>query len=269
MIKKRTYIISFLLGVSSLISSNVIFAKKKIDLSGITLSAYEIIEKVDKQVKYLQGLNKIQYSITNSRGNIKTYKVILFKKGENHLFLFKSISRGQVLKVLYNNNGQIIYTFDVLRKRLYRKRLDDKFQSILHSGFFYIDIANLPLLDNYTPKINGVERFKGKNYLRITNIPLDKSKYSKLNILVDHKKDFLIKRIDFFDYAGVLMKSMNFRFGMLPIRLSEKKTTSKFFPISWEMVNMQQGTISIMEFLINDKIAKLHAALFDKQYLED
>jgi len=234
----------------------------------INASAYEIMESVDKQITINWGLNKVQLTITSKKGNISVYKVSHFKKDENAILYFDSQTRGRVLKVLYNDSGENIYVYNVHNKKFYHKSADDKFEYLLGSGFSYFDLANLKFLDNFTPKVNGIEKNNGKQLLRIENIPLDKGIYSKINILVDHKDNYRLTRIDYYARDGVLLKSLKPTFNMLPLRSKSKKASEVYSSVKWEMVHMGYGSSSIYEFLLVDQSANLNAALFDKQNIE-
>ena len=240
-----------------------VFAEKS------ALSAFEVMERVNAQLKFLQGLNKLQFTITSNKGNVTSYKVSLFQKEDKSLFLLDSISRGRLLKILYNDSGQNIYVYDVERKILYHKRAQDRFDSILNSGFYFIDLNNSDFLDNYTPKFAGMEtRENSENLLRIENIPLDPGAYGKLNVLVSEKNNYALKRIDYFDRAGVLIKSMELTENDFPVITSDEKKTVRKYLIKWQMMDMSKGTISVLEFLVNDQKVKLDNSLFEKQNIE-
>lgn len=232
-----------------------------------TLSAYEIMEKVDKQLAYPDGLTKAQLTTIARNGSSSVTKGTLYKKGADSLFIFDSISRGRELKLLYNDYGFNIYAYFYLEKKFYHKREQDKYDLVLGTAFNYQDLGNLSLLENYTPKINGTEVIGGKKMLRILNIPLDKGMYSKLNVLVDPETYDLV-RIDYFDKAGVLTKTFESDVVDFSIKTQEGKLTSEKYAARRNMANLATGVITTLEFFTNDKTARLDDSLFKAENIE-
>lgn len=233
------------------------------------ISAFEIMEKVSSQLKMPAGLNKGQLTVTSKEGKVRVYKFSQFLKGEHILYLFDSISAGRVKKVLVRNLGFNIYVYDIHSRKFYHKMSQDKFDRLLGSGYSYFDITNSPFLDNYTPSIDGEEkRENSNNWIRVKNKPLDKGKYSKMNVLVDPENDYQVKRIDYFDTSGVLMKSQTFTFSDLSVKNPDKTVGTMKFAVKFEMMDMSQGTISVLEFFKNDKTARIDDSMFDKANIE-
>ncbi len=257
-------LVCLLWGTSCLLAQTGVDRPKKEQLS-----AYEIMELVYDQLKYLEGVNKLQLTITNRKGQAVAYKAILYVKGEASLINYDSISRGRILKVLHNDLGANIYAYSVHEKRLFHKRALDRFEPVLDSGFYYIDLANSPFLDYYTPKISGSEkREAGKDWLRVENIPLDRGNYSKLVVLVDPNDDYRLKRIDYYDTAGVLMKSLEVQVNKFSIKEPDGRLIVVDRITRWDMMDMSRGTVSTIEFFSNDKTARLDPSLFRRENLE-
>lgn len=233
------------------------------------LSAFEIMELVYDQMRYLEGINKFQLTITTRKGSTAVYKGVLYVKGDSSLYHFDHLSRGRVLKILLNDLGANIFAYSTHEKKLFHKIALDRFDPVLDSGFFYVDLANAPFLDYYTPKISGNEkRAGGRDWLRVENIPLDVGKYGKLVVLVDPYNDYSLQRIDYFDTAGVLMKSLEVQIQSLPIKESDGKERVIQRIARWDMMDLSRGTVSTLEFFSNDKSARLDNSLFRKENLE-
>ncbi|MCS6984955.1 MAG: outer membrane lipoprotein-sorting protein [Leptospiraceae bacterium] len=233
------------------------------------LSAFEIMERVYDQLRYLEGVNKIQLTITTKKGSSVIYKGILYVKGDAALYHFDSLSRGRVLKVLLNNQGANIYAYSIHEKKLFHKKALDRFEPVLDSGFFYIDLANSPFLEYYTPKISGTEkRVGGRDWVKVENIPLDPGNYSRLVVLVDPFEDYTLRRIDYFDTAGVLMKSLEVQWQSLPIKEADGRQLVVQRLARWDMMDMTRGSVSTLEFFSNDKSARLDSSLFRRENLE-
>ena len=237
--------------------------------SGVTLTASEILERIDDQMRFPDGLNKVQLTIMTSKGRVRTFKATLFQKEDNSLFIFNTIGRGRTLKILYNDQGQNIYAYNIFDHRLYYKREKNQFDLVLNSGFSFIDISNAPFSDNYIPQIYGKEKNQDKFYTKIISLPLNRdSVYGKVNFLVNPRNNHSLHRIDYYDRNGVLLKSLRVRYSKLSIKLSKKKLTTKTYPTRLEMAHMGRDTVSIMQFFANDKTAKPDSSLFKKENID-
>ena len=236
--------------------------------TGIGGTAFEIMDRVFQQLQYAEGHQKLQLTITTREGKSVVYKGSLYQKQNASFFVFDSTTRGTVLKLLYNDQGQNIYAYQTHDKRLFHKKYLDRFESVLGSGFAYLDIANASFIDNYQQKTKGTEKNDEGEFTVIENIPLDKGHYGKLIVLVDPKKDNRVKRIDYYDSAMVLMKTMTFTYGMLSVKEEKNLTREIEFPIRWDMADVSRGTVSTLEFFSVDKTARLDASLFKKENIE-
>lgn len=236
--------------------------------TGAGASAFEMMEKAFEYLQYPEGFNKLQLTITTKDGKTVIYKVAQSQKGGNTLFVFDSISRGNILKLLYNNNGQNTYAYYIHDKRLFHKKYLDRFDRVLDSGFTFFDLNNSPFLENYTQRISGSEKAGKKNYIIVENIPLDKGSYGKVVAIIDSTQDNRLVRMDYYDTAMTLMKSMNITYAKMPFREVRKKEEQKEYAVKWDMADMSRGTVSTLEFFISDKTARLDTSLFRKENLE-
>ena len=249
-----------------IVTTSNIFSQVRSELAS---TASQILEGIDDEMRFLDGLNKVQLTITTSKGRARTFKVTLFQKEDNSLFIFNTIGRGRTLKILYNDQGQNIYAYNILDHRLYYKREKNQFDLVLNSAFSFIDISNAPFSDNYIPQIHGKEKDQDKFYTKVASLPLNRgSMYSKVNFLVDPRNNHSLRRIDYYNRDGDLLKSLRVRYSKLPIKLDKKKLITKTYPTRLEMTHMARDTVSIMQFFANDKTVKPDSSLFKKENIE-
>jgi outer membrane lipoprotein-sorting protein len=236
--------------------------------TGIGGTAFEIMDRVFQQLQYAEGHQKLQLTITTREGKSVVYKASLYQKQNASFFVFDSMTRGTVMKLLYNDQGQNIYAYMTHDKRMFHKKYLDRFENVLGSGFAYVDIANGSYVDNYQQKIKGTEKNEEGEFTIIENLPLDKGHYGKLLVLVDPKKDNRVRRIDFYDSAMVLMKTLSLTYGNLSVKEDKNVVKQIEFPIRWDMADVSRGTVSTLEFFYVDKTARLDASLFKKENIE-
>lgn len=236
--------------------------------TGAGASAFEMMEKAFQHIQYPDGFNKLQLTITTKDGKTVIYKVTQSQKSGNTLFIFDSISRGNILKLLYNNNGQNTFAYFIHDKRLFHKKYMDRFDRVLDSGFTFFDLNNSPFLENYTQRISGSEKAGSSARVVVENIPLDKGSYGKVIAVVDPQNDNRLVRMDYYDTAMTLMKSMNITYAKMPFKEAKNNTIQKEYAVKWDMADMNRGTVSTLEFFISDKTARLDPSLFRKENLE-
>jgi len=248
-----------------LLSFSALAAQGKTGIGG---TAFEIMDRVFQQLQFTEGHQKLQLTITTRAGKSVVYKGALYQKGNSSFYVFDSMTRGTVLKLLYNDQGQNIYAYLTHDKRLFHKKYLDRFEQVLGSGFAYLDIGNASFVDNYQQKIKGKEKNEEGEFTIIENLPLDKGNYGKVLVLVDPKKENRVRRIDYYDAAMVLMKTLNFTYGQLPVKETKTSTRQIEFPVRWDMADVSRGTVSTLEFFSVDKTARLDASLFKKENIE-
>ena len=236
--------------------------------AGVGGTAFEVMDRVFQQLQFAEGHQKLQLTITARDGKSVVYKASLYQKQNASFFVFDSMTRGTVLKLLYNDQGQNIYAYMTHDKRLFHKKYLDRFENVLGSGFAYLDIGNASFVDNYQQKLKGTEKNDEGEFTIVENLPLDKGHYGKLIVLVDPKKDNRVRRIDYYDSAMVLMKTLSFTYGSLTVKEDKNNTKQIEFPIRWDMADVSRGTVSTLEFFSVDKTARLDASLFKKENIE-
>ena len=76
--------------------------------TGIGGTAFEIMDRVFQQLQFAEGHQKLQLTITTREGKSVVYKASLYQKQNASFYVFDSMTRGTVLKLLYNDQGQNI-----------------------------------------------------------------------------------------------------------------------------------------------------------------
>lgn len=225
----------------------------------IELGAQEIIARVDKVLEYPRGLirGKLMHiqpdgnsSIINLQGNI----------GENDsLFIFSNTDRGEQLKVLYNLKGEDIWVYNIHAIKLFHKMDIDKYDPVLMTNFYYIDLSNAAYQSNYNGTIIGDAVVKGYDTYKLRLDPIYKGGNYGVLTLYASKKDFIPIRIDFHDNDKVIFKS-----------LSVVKTiarNNRIIPVRYDMLDIRRGTVTILEFFGFDDSVVFDKSIFFHQRL--
>lgn len=253
MINKKIYT-ALMLMVVILYSSAFSQEQRKIEIT-----AQGILARVDNIMKYPQG--QIKGVIKHIRPDGKSYVIDLtgFVSGDDSLFKFSSSERGDQIKILYNMKGEDIWVYNILAIRLYHKLGIDKFDPILQTNFAYLDLSNSELQTNYTATISGDAFIRGFDSYKIILRPIFKtSEYGQLTLFVTKDK-FIPLRIDYHDRDKVVFKF-----------LSIAKTMEKdgrILPVRYDMMNIRQGTVSIISFTAFDSAVNLDRSMFRSERL--
>ncbi len=244
----------------SLISQDIQEIEKEIKTS------FEIMDEVEQSMRLPEGLNKGRMVIINKKGNTLLYEIKHYKKKNDSLFIFENSPRGKVLSLLYNDHGEKIYTYEDHSQRMNQKKGKDAFTMILNSGFYFIDFKENAFTNDYASRSAGFKTIDKERLLKIENIPFRLGKYSKLDIYVDVKEGYKLKKINYYEETGVLIKVLILHYG--DFLLKQKNKTARMHRINkLEMFNLNNNSISILEFSSNQPKVKLSDNLFKKSHM--
>lgn len=238
--RRITVILCFILMLS-------VFDGYSDDEREIELTAQAIVARVDRVLDYPAG--RIEGNIRHifPDGESYTLRVEASVDSEDSLFLFGSRNRGDQIKVLYKLDGEDIWVYNILELKLFNKTGIDRFDPILATNFFYIDLSNADLQANYTAELEGDAIIKGEEVYRLSLSPIFRGgRYGRLTLYVE-KENYIPVRIDFHDTDGVIFKFMTVSNIM--------ENNGRLFPARYDMLDIRKGTISILTFnSIDDKV---------------
>ena len=249
-----------------LVSGNFAWVQEQRNPSDL-LSSFKIMKLVDKQMKIHNGLNLAQLTVIDRKGSVKIFRVSHYKKEYDSLMIFKSLSRGKLLKLLYNSPDQKIYAYKVHSRTLRQKKFNDRFDPILSSGFYFIDLRQPFFIDNFISKTNGYKTTEQGKLLRVENLPLSKGLYSRLVVYVNPSENYLLKQIDYFDNNNILLKTMEVHHGQLPSR-SNKRVRLLNAPLKYKITDLSRNTISNLEYYLNNQDTQINTNIFQEANIE-
>lgn len=225
----------------------------------IELNAQAIVARVDRILDYPVG--QIRGRIKHVKPNGTTYSLDVtgYVAKSDFLFIFSSKERGDQLKVLYNLGGEDIWVYNTHAVKLYHKMGIDKYDSVFLSNFYFIDLSNADLQSNYTASIQGSAIIKGYDAYKLRLRPIFRTGgYGMLTLYV--KKDELIPlRIDFHDRDNVIFKFLTIS------RVMRKD--KKVIPVRYDMMNIRNGSISILSFYSFDDNVRFDRSIFRSEKL--
>ncbi|MCP4137049.1 MAG: outer membrane lipoprotein-sorting protein [bacterium] len=229
----------------------------------IELTAQGILAKVDRILEYPRG--QIKGRIKHIKPDGKSYSVNLtgYIGKEDFLFKFSSRNRGEQLKVLYNLGGEDIWVYNIHSLKLFNKLGIDKFDPVLATNFTFTDLSNADLQSNYTATIAGKASVKGREAYKLVLNPISKEgQYGRLTVYVTIK-NYIPLRIDYHDRDKAIFKFMTIA------RIEEKGEgkRKKIIPLRYDMMNIRQGTVTILSFFGFNRKIKFDKDMFRSEKL--
>jgi hypothetical protein len=227
-------------------------------------NAQDILARLDQELNLGDGLTKSNLVLIRRTGDSETYKVSLFRKEGNLLYLMERKGRGLETKLLSLDDGDRIFVYNSLSTKLFRKAEEEKYEIFQNSGFSFVDLSGYLYQANYDPIVNGEVDIAGVIYTRVTLKPIITYDYKKLVLLMT--KDERPYRIDFHDKDGVLSKSLNIKYATVKFK-TNSGTEQKQAVARLEMLDLNTGNIGVMEIQEVDQTVKNDNAVFEVENL--
>ncbi|OHD66494.1 MAG: hypothetical protein A2176_03895 [Spirochaetes bacterium RBG_13_51_14] len=225
----------------------------------IELNAQGILARVDKILEYPRGKIKGLMKHIRPDGSATAISFTGSISQEDYLFTFSSRGRGDQLKVLYNLGGEDIWVYDIHELKLFHKLGVDRFDEILSTNFTYLDLSNADFQSNYTATITGEALVKGYGAYKLVLKPILKGgQYGMITMYVS-KDRFIPLRIDYHDRDKAIFKFMTI--------VKVKENDARILPLRYDMMNIRQGTVTIVSFIDMDESATFSKELFRSEKL--
>ena len=225
----------------------------------IELNAQGILARVDKIFKYPKGLTRGVMKHIKPDGTAVTINFTGCITQDDTLFTFSSRDRGDQIKVLYNLGGEDIWVYNIHGLKLFHKLGIDKYDEILSTNFTYIDLSNADLQSNYTATINGEAFVKGTDAWKLVLKPIAKGgEYGILTLYVTKDK-YIPLRIDYHDRDKAIFKFLTV--------VKIKESAARIVPLRYDMMNIRQGTVTIISFSEFEEEAVFNKELFRPEKL--
>ena len=225
----------------------------------VEINAQTILARVDRIMQYPSG--EIQGKMKHISPDGKSFEIDF--KGcittRDFLFSFKSGSRGESLKVLYNMGGEDIWVYNTHAVQLFHKMGIDKYDSLIFTNFSFIDMSNSSFQSNYNARITGRSMIKGIECYKLNLDPIfDKSEYGLITLYATVDQ-YLPLRIDYHDRDKVVFKFLSLA------KTMEKN--GRIIPIRYDMLNIKNGTVTILNFNKFEEDKKFTGEIFRPEKL--
>lgn len=246
----------FLVVLLFLISGTEAFSQEKSN----RINAQDVLARLDDALNFGNGLVKGNMVLIRRTGSSVSWKINLFRKESNLLYLFDKKGRGLENKLLSLDEGDKVYLFNTMSSQLFRKVEEEKYENFQNTGFSFVELSGQLYQANYDPIMKGKMDMGGKAYTRVALKPILTYSYKKLVLLVD-QENLEPVRIDFHDKEGVLFKTLNIKYGQVKFKDSQGKSEKRMVN-RLEMLTLNTGNIGVWEIHEVDETVKTDPALF-------
>jgi len=217
---------------------------------------------LDRALSPPPGLMTGRMTVVSRSGRSLIWDFDSYKKNSDILFLFSSQRRSLELKLLFKRGGEVCWIWDRLRASLYKKRDLEKYESILGSGFAYVDLSGVSYEGNYDPKM--LKPGQGTMILKIA--PVAESGYTEIQIQMDAAKRRPI-RMDFHGKDKVLIKTLKLSYDIPLYNPRDRKRQYVASPVVLDMLDLETGRVSRIEFFSFDPNVFPDDSLFNPDFL--
>ena len=203
----------------------------------------EILNRMDQVEKYKSIYAESTQVIITSDGEKRTFKIKSWavNNGEKQLMEYMSPARVKGVKILMLKDGDDIWSYSPRSRRIRHLASHAKRQKVMGSDFTYEDMGGGKMSRKYTGRVVKEEKL-GKvdcYVLELTPTPEGPS-YKKITAWVG-KKDFMVRRIDYYDEDG----GKPFK----TLYLSDiKKVSGHITPMKIRMKNHLDGGETVNEY---------------------
>ena len=207
------------------------------------MSLEDILKKMDLVEQYKSIYAESTQVITTSDGEKRTFKIKNWavNTGEKQLMEYTSPARVKGVKILMLKNGDDIWSYSPRSRRIRHLASHAKKQKVMGSDFTYEDMGGGKMSEKYTGTAAGEEKLDKVDCYVLELIPTPEGpSYEKIVAWVG-KKDFMVRRIDYYETGG----SKPFK----TLFLTDIRTISgHVVPMKMRMVNLQDRGETLQEY---------------------
>lgn len=227
----------------------------------IELTAQGMLARVDRILDYPDGILKGYMMHITRDGSAQRLNITGYVARNQFLFDIMKPARGSMQKILYRIGGEDLWVYKMADRALFHKMGIDKYDPVIATNFYYVDLSNADLQSNYVARIDGSVILKNNECYKLSLDPIDKTgAYGKLTLYII-KENHIPLRIDYHDQDKVIFKTLSIA------KIAQNNGRS--FPVRYDMYNIQNGTLTVLEFTSIEDGASINAEIFRPERLGD
>ncbi|MDY6968620.1 MAG: outer membrane lipoprotein-sorting protein [Spirochaetota bacterium] len=229
----------------------ILYAETRINQE---LPLYEIVNGVNKILSYPKGEISGRMLHLTPQGESRLITITALISDDDYLFKFRSKPRGNELKILFNLKKRDIWVYNILDQQIYNKKNIDRFDSILLTNYYFIDLSRDDYISNYNIEMKGNATVKDYNCYKLDLVPKKKDWGYGLLTMYISKNDLVPLRIEYHDTNNILFKTL------AVTKVIEKDKS--IIPIRYDMLDIKNRTVTILEFTEFKRHAEFSREIF-------
>lgn len=230
-------------------------------LSAQGLTAEDIVKRVEDVEVAPHSVSRMKQTVTTSSGATRTFVIRGYSTGgsEKQLQVYEEPARVRGEKILMLNDGDDIWSYSPKTRRVRHLATHMKKAKVMGSDFAYEDFAAGDYLSRFSVTLTGEESQNGVECYSLEMVPTEKGPSYAREIVWVGKKDFVTRRVDFYDDQG-LLKTLTI----------DKVKGVDGRPTAWAMTMkaVRDGGSTVLEMLEVDYTTAPDESLFTQQGLK-
>ena len=235
----------------------------------------EVLAAVDAAARWPDGIWQGRLSFAAKDQGRRVFRFRWYQKGAARRIDFFSARRGLEARLLVRENGRALWFWNEPDQHLERLRDSRRLRPLLASGFYFEDLAGVPLEQAYQGTRRLAALASQDNPAAFWKLSLEPNAtpdiqaaaYGRL-VLVVRQNDATRVRQDLYNADRVLTRTLRFHYdSAVRVRSSGAVTRLAGVPTRLEMLDLSRGEISVIEFHEYDDMGEQPDALFEPEFL--
>jgi hypothetical protein len=209
------------------------------------LTGQEYLTNLDQYYKIQDGFFDAELQIRKDNFLKKNFYLKMFKKKDELIIHFYDTQRTLISKLFFHKKMNKIILYKYLSGKFYQIEQEERLDNFLGTSFSYIDFSFPSFEENFSAESKTetnddhgekaeVLSLKAISY---PNYPRIDYKYSSSKIPI---------RLDFFNYKGILIKTMKFKSGKLKKRKDKELTEINYSAKEIYSIDINTNIYSIL-----------------------
>jgi outer membrane lipoprotein-sorting protein len=214
-------------------------------MSSFAISVDGIVNRIEEVEKLPHSYSRIKQVITTSSGKKREFEIEgwAMDSSDKILQIYRKPARVRGEKILMLNGGDDIWAYSPKTDRVRHLATHMKKAKVMGSDFSYQDYAAGDYKERFTFKLRKDEKIESTKCYQLELIPTPKGPSYKKVIAWAGKKDFVARKMDFYDDKGLLKR----------LSVTEiKKVEQRLVPWKMVMEDLRNGGSTMIETLEMD-----------------
>jgi outer membrane lipoprotein-sorting protein len=175
-------------------------------LSANALTVKEIVRKMEAAERAPHAVSRMKQTVVTAGGSQREFEILGYAADsmKKQLQVYERPARVRGEKILLLDDGNDIWAYSPRTTRVRHIATHMKKAKVMGSDFSYEDMAAGDYLEKFTITLKGNEKALGEDCYKLLLKPTPKGPGYKKMVGWVAKSDFIVRKIDYYDKAGLL-----------------------------------------------------------------